>query len=238
MKPSLEWIVMKLIGRPRFFRLESTVMESLVPRSPAVRHFGVFDPSRPVVRAIILGAAIVAWTASKSVSAIEWPRTSGAPTAARSAVHSRQPRPKNGHIHLSTAARLATVHHHSIKRRLNHHHVYVGGIYATRVLANHRTARVNGRVVSANGRPVVGAQVHLAGPHGRKFGNHRARHATYTDASGSFSMRSVHPRSYRVVASKKGVGGGHTGARVHAGKANHVTVKLGASAPKKQRRRH
>jgi len=93
---------------------------------------------------------------------------------------------------------------------------------------------VRGVVHDVSGRAVSGARVVLVGPRGRRLRNRRARHATVTTVAGSFSMRAVRPRAYRVVASKHGASKGHVNTRGVAGTTRDLAIKLGAGHPPKR----
>lgn len=100
----------------------------------------------------------------------------------------------------------------------------------------HRAAgTISGVVRDAKGSTVGAAKVRLAKPNGRPIRNARARHGTSTDSSGHYTMRGVKAGRYRVVAGKKGIGGGHAAVGMKAGGAHRKDVKLNGKAKAKRR---
>jgi hypothetical protein len=101
--------------------------------------------------------------------------------------------------------------------------------------ATHRFAgHVVGVVRNGRGGYVAGASVRLAKAGGRPIRNPRLRHSTRTDSAGTYSMRSVRSGSYRVVASKKGLGKGYSGLGIRSGGVHRVDVRLGGGKKKRK----
>ena len=111
---------------------------------------------------------------------------------------------------------------HSVRRR----HVSV-----VRRFAGH----VSGTVRDAKGSYVGGASVRLAKPKGRRIRNPHLRHSTVTDAGGGYTMHAVRAGSYRVVASKSGLGKGHSPLSIRSSGLHRVDVKLSGGKVKKKR---
>jgi hypothetical protein len=117
-----------------------------------------------------------------------------------------------------------TPHRTTIVRATPHHRV----VAHPRHVVRHLTGSVSGYVTSGEGA-VRGARVCLRGAKGHKFRSAARRHVVYTDAGGSFVMRRVRTGSYRVFASKSGVGSGHTQLAMHTSGMHRVEVHLGGA---------
>jgi hypothetical protein len=102
----------------------------------------------------------------------------------------------------------------------------------------HRFAgNVSGVVQDARGQYVGGASVALAKAGGRRIRNAHLRHSTSTDSGGGYTMHGVRAGSYRVVASKKGAGKGHSGLAIGSGGVHRVDVHLGGGKTAKKKHR-
>jgi hypothetical protein len=103
-----------------------------------------------------------------------------------------------------------------------------------RRVVSHKSGSIRGTVAASGEQSTTGARVALQGPKGKKFRKPGLRHVTYVNSSGGFLMRNVKAGSYRVVATKSGVGSGHAQVGLKAGATQHVHVQL-ASASKKRK---
>jgi hypothetical protein len=152
-------------------------------------------------------------------------------------------RPANHHLRLPTAPveHKATVHRPPVKSAVKatvkptvRPKVAVRRVHARVV---HRfSGNVSGVVRDAKGQYVGGASVRLAKAGGRRIRNPHLRHSTSSDSGGGYSMHAVKAGSYRVVASKKGAGKGHSGLAIRSGGVHRVDVNLGGGKTAKKKK--
>ena len=90
---------------------------------------------------------------------------------------------------------------------------------AVPLVASAQTARITGRVLGADSTPASGATVVLSG----------TRRVTAADASGAFTLDSIVPGTYVLVASLSGKEPGRIQVQARAGETAHVVVRLGTA---------